>query len=34
MSDGAATCKQEKANVSSLLGRRAHENWWLNAQSL
>ena len=26
MSDGAATCKQDKAKVSSLLGRRAHEN--------
>jgi len=34
MSDGAATCKQDKAKVSSLLGRRAHENWWLNAQTL
>jgi len=34
MSDGAATCKQDKAKVSSLLGRRAHKNWWLNAQSL
>jgi len=26
MSDGAATCKQDKAKVSSLPGRRAHEN--------
>ena len=34
MSDGAATYKQDKAKVSSLLGRRAHENWWLNAQNL
>ena len=34
MSDGAATCKQDKAKVSSLLRRRARENWWLNAQSL
>jgi len=33
MSDGAATCKQNKAKVSSLLGRRAHENWRFNAQS-
>jgi len=26
MSDGAATCKEDKGKVSSLLGRRAHEN--------
>jgi len=26
MSDGVATCKQDKAKVSSLLGRRAHKN--------
>jgi len=26
MSDGAATCKQDKAKVSSLLRRRAHGN--------
>jgi len=26
MSEGAATCKQDKAKVSSLLGRRAHGN--------
>jgi len=29
MSDGAATCKQDKAKVSSLHGRRAHGFGWL-----
>jgi len=32
MSDGAATCKQDKAKVSSLLGRRAHENMMVETQ--
>jgi len=29
MSDGAATCKQDKAKVSLLHGRRAHDFGWL-----
>jgi len=32
MSDGAATCKQDKAKVSSLLERRTHENLMVETQ--
>jgi len=34
MSDGVATCKQDKAKVSSLLGRRAHGKEMVETQSL
>jgi len=34
MSDGAATCKQDKAKVSSLLGRRARSKEMVETQSL
>jgi len=34
MSDGAATCKQDKAKVSSLHGRRTHSFWMVETQGL